>query len=94
MATKLNEEDLKAKPGEKVVQDQPNEEVKATFLPMAFWSQIVQTLDVKTNSISEVYGYGKIKMELIVFNGKVKDVVFNDEVRVRPEWDKPPLSNT
>jgi len=63
-----------------------------TFLPMEFWSQIVQTMDLKSKSISEVYGYGKITMTFVVFNGKVKDVVFNDEVRVRPEWDKPPLT--
>ena len=75
------------------VKDQPKEKPEPqTFLPMSFWSQIVQTMDTKSKSISEVYGYGKITMTFVVFNGKVKDVVFNDEVRVRPEWDKPPLS--
>jgi hypothetical protein len=71
-----------------------NEEMKTTFLPMAFWSQIVQTMDAKSQSISDVYGFGKLTVTFVVFNGKVKDVVFNDEVRVRPEWDKPPLSDT
>jgi hypothetical protein len=66
---------------------------RPTFLPMEFWSQIVQTMDLKSRSISEVYGYGKITMTFVVFNGKVKDVVFNDEVRVRPDWEKPPLSS-
>jgi hypothetical protein len=78
------ETNLKKEPdGKKVIEE--------TFLPMEFWSQIVKTMDLKSKSISQVYGYGKITMTFVVFNGKVKDVVFNDEVRVRPEWDKPPL---
>jgi len=83
MATKLDD-----KPKEK-----EDEKVK-TFLPMAFWSQIVNTLDTKSESISKVYGFGKIDLSLIIFNGKVKDVIFNDEVRIRPDWDKPPLSES
>lgn len=93
MGAKLKAKDLKSKPEEKVATNPPNVP-ESTFMPMAFWSQMVQTLDIKTKTISEVYGYGRITMELVVFNGKVKDVVFNDEVRVRPEWDKPPLSNS
>ena len=85
MATKLDE-----KPKEEA----KGEEKTKTFLPMPFWSQIVNTLDSKAQSVSEVYGYGKIDMSLIVFNGKVKDVIFNDEVRIRPDWDKPPLSES
>jgi|WetSurSiteA1Bulk_404760.scaffolds.fasta_scaffold13609_3 hypothetical protein len=69
-----------------------NGEEKKLYLPMSFWSQIVETLDQKTSSISQIYGYGKISMSFVVFNGKVKDIVFNDEVRIRPEWDKAPLN--
>jgi hypothetical protein len=71
----------------------PKPEVK-TYLPMRFWSQIVETLDQKATSISQVYGFGKINMSLVIFNGKVKDIVFNDEVRIRPEWDKAPLNGS
>jgi len=70
------------------------EEKTTTYLPMAFWTQIVNTLDQKAESISKIYGFGKIDMSLIVFNGKVKDIIFNDEVRIRPDWDKPPLSES
>jgi len=84
MATKLDEKKPEPKAGEKAT----------TFMPMAFWSQMVTTLDQKTESISKIYGYGKITMEFVVFNGKVKDIVFNDEVRIRPDWSKPPLSDS
>lgn len=60
-----------------------------TYLPIAFWSQIIKTMDTKAQSISQVYGYGKITMEFVVFNGNVKDVIFNDEVRIRPNWKDP-----
>ena len=63
-----------------------------TYLPMDFWSQMVQTMDTKSRSLSEVYGFGKITMTFVFFNGKVKDVVFNDEVRLRPDWEKPPTA--
>ena len=82
------------KPNEKVVEKPPKDVPPTTFMPMAFWSQMVTTLDQKTESISKIYGYGKITMEFVVFNGKVKDIVFNDEVRIRPDWSKPPLSDT
>ena len=62
-----------------------------THLPLTFWSQIIKTMDTKAEAISQVYGYGKIKMEFIVFNGHVKDVVFKDEVRIRPDWKSPEL---
>lgn len=63
-----------------------------TYLPIAFWSQIIKTMDTKAHSISQVYGYGKITMEFVVFNGHVKDVIFNDEVRIRPDWKSPELN--
>jgi hypothetical protein len=81
-----------------VKKDKPEKKEKqepiTTYLPMAFWSQIVDTLDNKSKSISEVYGFGKIDLSLIIYNGKVKDVIFNDEIRIRPDWDKPPLNNS
>ena len=84
MATDVKDDKLPEQEGEK----------PKTYLPMSFWSQIVNTLDQKSESISKIYGYGKIDMSLIVFNGKVKDIIFNDEVRIRPDWDKPPLSES
>ena len=53
------------------------------YLPVEFWSQIITTLDKKTRDISKVYGYGKISTTFTIYNGKIKDVVFNDEVRIR-----------
>jgi hypothetical protein len=87
MATKLDE----TKPAK---EEKKAEEKVTTFMPMPFWTQLVSTLDQKTESISKIYGYGKITMEFVVFNGKVKDIVFNDEVRIRPDWSKPPLSDS
>ena len=58
------------------------------YLPMEFWSQIITTLDKKTRDVANVYGYGKISTTFTIYNGKIKDVVFNDEVRVRHTENK------
>lgn len=65
-----------------------NEPVK-THLPMEFWTQMVRTMDDKVKNVASIYGYGKIGFTVILFNGKVKDIVFNDEVRVRQNEPKP-----
>ena len=60
-------------------------EGRKTFLPTEFWLKMVQQMDTKTRFIAEGYGYGKITMTFVVWKGSVRDVVFNDELRVRPE---------
>jgi hypothetical protein len=57
-------------------------------LPLSFWSEILMTIDRKVQTICENYGYGKVGMSVIIHKGKVIDVVFDDEIRVRGLVDK------
>ncbi len=60
-----------------------NVDEKRTFLETGFWLKMIEIMDIKTRYIAEAHGFGKIRMEFIVQDGKVIDVVFNDEFRVR-----------
>lgn len=53
------------------------------YLPLAFWSEILVTLDKKTQTLSTNYGFGEVNLSLIVHRGKVIEVLFNDKIRVR-----------
>lgn len=55
------------------------------YVPLKFWSMIMVTLDHKIEELSKGYGHGTIGMEIVVRKGKIKDVVFNDQLRVRQE---------
>jgi hypothetical protein len=53
------------------------------FLPITFWSEILMSLDRKTQVLSKEYGFGEVNMKLIVHNGTVVEVVFNDMIRMK-----------
>ena len=52
-------------------------------MPPQFWAQVILTLDRKIAGIIEATGFGDIQIKFEVRNGRIKDVVFNDEVRTR-----------
>lgn len=52
------------------------------FMPLAFWSQILMTLDKKTQTISEIYGFGKVSLTLSIKNGGIAAVNFIDDIRI------------
>ena len=58
-------------------------------MPLAWWSKIMISMDSKIGSLSEIYGFGSVSMEVVIRRGKVKDVVLSDEIRLRQEEDKP-----
>lgn len=64
------------------------------FLPIGFWSEVLVHLDKKTETLSELYGYGKVEMTITIMHGKVQDVIFNDEVRIRGLVDRAGLKGT
>ena len=53
------------------------------FLPVNFWSTILASLDSKVQALSESYGFGEVSLKLIIHRGKVTEIYFNDEVRIR-----------
>lgn len=55
------------------------------YMPLSWWSHIMVTLDRKIASLAGVYGFGSIRMDVVVREGKVKDVVFTDEARIRQD---------
>lgn len=67
---------------------------KKLFLPVDFWSSILATLDMKAQTISEGYGYGKLGLTLIFHRGKVSEVYFTDEIRVKGILEKFESSQT
>lgn len=60
------------------MQDQKN-----LYLPLMFWSEILVVLDKKIEQLTKDYGFGRVSMTIVSHNGKITDVLFNDEVRVR-----------
>ena len=73
----------------------PSEAVPKTplYLPLAFWSKIMLTLDRKIHSMADIYGFGSVSLQIVVRGGAVKDIVFSDEVRVREKTNIPPEEN-
>ena len=66
------------------------------FLPVNFWSTILASLDSKVQALSESYGFGEVSLKLIIHRGKVTEIYFNDEVRIRglvEQFDKPEKKN-
>lgn len=53
------------------------------FLPLTFWSEILITLDKKLQALSQNYGYGSVKITIVVHDGEVKEVNFDDNIRIR-----------
>lgn len=53
------------------------------YLPIEFWSEIMIHLDKKAEMLAQEYGYGRINLSLAIHEGKVKDVIFTDEIRIR-----------
>ena len=53
------------------------------FLPITFWSEILVTLDKKVQTLSQNYGFGQINVTIVVHDAQVKEVKFNDEIRIR-----------
>jgi len=60
-----------------------NNEKVELYLPLVFWSQLLMTLDRKTETIVKEFGYGKVHMTITVQKGKVIDVIYSDEIHVR-----------
>lgn len=61
---------------------------KKLFLPADFWSSVLATLDMKAQVIAEDYGYGKLNLTLIFHRGKVSEIYFTDEIRVKGILEK------
>lgn len=55
------------------------------FQPLEFWSDLIKILDGRIKQTAEVYGYGEVKLKLVVRGGKIRDVVFSEEVSVRQD---------
>ena len=58
------------------------------FLPIVFWSSLMLHLDKKIESIIKNYGFGQVEMMVKIHKGKIMEVSFNDEVRVRELVEK------
>lgn len=58
------------------------------YLPLEFWSEILVVLDKKMEQLTKDYGFGQVGLTIISHNGKVTDVIFEDQIRVRGLVDK------
>lgn len=58
------------------------------FLPIVFWSTLMLHLDRKIESIIKNYGFGQVNMAIKIHKGKIMEVSFNDEIRVRELVEK------
>lgn len=66
------------------------------FQPIAFWSDVIKTLDNRIKIIAQAQRFGETGVNIIVKHGKVVDVIFKEEVRIRQDVkdDKQTQKNT
>lgn len=57
-------------------------------MSLAWWSDIIRTLDSKVHGMSKVGAYGSISLEIVIQNGKTKDIVFSDKLKLRQKTQK------
>lgn len=77
---------MRVKTFKKTEQKTPKVEM---YLPLAFWSKIMMTLDRKVHSLADAHGFGSVSLQIMVRDGVVRDVVLNDEIRIREERQIP-----
>jgi hypothetical protein len=53
------------------------------FQPIEFWSDLIKILDGRVKQTAEVYGFGEVRLKLVIRGGMIRDVVFSEEVSVR-----------
>lgn len=58
------------------------------YLPAKFWSTVLASLDAKTEVLCEQVGFGEVTLTLKVHRGKITEVYFADEMRVRGLLEK------
>ena len=55
------------------------------FKPIDFWSDLIRILDGRVKQTAEVYGFGEVRLRLVIKGGVIKDVIFSEEVSVRQD---------
>lgn len=53
------------------------------YLPIAFWAELLATLDRKVQLLSRLEGFGEVTVSIIVHRGKVTEVMYLDKTRNR-----------
>lgn len=53
------------------------------FIPLAFWSDLIITLDKRAEMIAEGSGYGIIAIDVKMQNGKVYEVGIEEKTTLR-----------
>lgn len=53
------------------------------YVPLEVWSDIMVRLDKRVELIAEKYGYGKVNLAITINQGRVTDIIFGDEGKVR-----------
>ena len=61
------------------------------YMPLEFWSEILITLDKKTQAIAQTYGFGKVSLTLSITNGGITEVSFDDQIKIRGLVEKAKL---
>ena len=58
------------------------------YLPTEFWTSVMIQMDEKIRIVARDFGYGKLSLTLPVYNGKLTDVIFTDEIRIKGLIDR------
>ena len=53
------------------------------FMPLDFWSEILMTLDKKTQGVAKIYGFGKVTLVITINNGGISSINFGEDVRIQ-----------
>ncbi len=62
-------------------------EKQELFMPAEWWAKIIPSLDEKIKIMATGPKFGKITFEIVVSKGRVRDLVFTDEVRIRNDFE-------
>lgn len=58
------------------------------YMSVEFWSSVMSALDGKIESVSEKTGHGNIEVKFVIQDGRVSQVVFGEETRMRGKFTK------
>lgn len=58
------------------------------FIPLAFWTDLIVTLDKRAEMIANGSGYGIIAVDVKLQNGKVYEVGIEEKTRLRNMVEK------
>ncbi len=75
---------------DRVIPQLPDEKIKRAvlFIPLTFWLDVIAYLDKRLEMVKQTSGHGILKVEIKMYRGRISEVNFGEEIRVRDIIEK------